>query len=128
MTHHGDTTDDLSVSHPMTETVELGGTTLHVTPISVLPFPYSISAGVIASRLVTKINRTDEDEPAEGIDEDMYQLLELCVEDGISRETIENLGPYELSAIIGAAFEEPDEDGAGAGAGAGTGGDDEGEA
>lgn len=85
--------------------VELDGTTLHVTPTTELPFPKSLAAATISSRIITKMDRSEEaGEQAVGVDEDMYQLLELCVEDGIRRETLEALGPHDLTDVLEIAF------------------------
>lgn len=89
----------------VTTTVDVSGAELQVTPLTKLPHPESITAGIISSRILTKQNRGDQ-ESIVGMDEDMYQLLELCVEDGISRTTIESLGPYELNTIVAAVFHE----------------------
>lgn len=92
---------------PETTTVNISGAELHVTPITELPHPESITAGIISSRILTKQSRAGE-EGAIGMDEDMYQLLELCVEDGIQRSTIESLDAYELNTLVNAVFPDPD--------------------
>lgn len=92
----------------MSEVIDVGGTTIRVTPVNELPFPESVTAGLISSRLISKIETADSG--AIGAEDDLYELLELCVEDEIQRETIESLGPYELNAIIGTVFEPETDD------------------
>ena len=89
----------------MTEVVDIGDVELHVTPVSELPFPMRIAVAMIGGRIARK---SETAEHAADIESDIYEVLEICVEDGIRRETLQSLNAKELAAILDVVFEDPD--------------------
>ena len=88
----------------MAEEIEVNGVTLRVTPATELPFPTNLSASVIANRILHKIEEGDH-----SVYQDIYEMCELCCEDGIRKETFEQLGVAELNKVLGAVYDDPDE-------------------
>lgn len=96
----------------MTETIDAGGATIHVTPISEL-LPYqAMTAAIILGRF----DRASGDGDTEAMGEAACDLLYICSEDGIRRETIHDLEPDQLLAIMevvvpdAAEMDDPDAD------------------
>lgn len=88
----------------MTEEIEVNGVTLHITPVSELPYPTDMSVGLISQRILHKI---DEDDHT--VYQDFYEICEVCIDDGIRKETLAGLGVRELDLIFEAIFDDPDE-------------------
>lgn len=93
----------------MSKTVDINGVEIDVTPIHELPFPKSLTASVISSRIISKTEAGSRDDPAVGVDEDFYQLIEMCIEDRVRRRTIAALDAEQLNIILEVIFEDPDE-------------------
>lgn len=84
----------------MSETVEVNGLELNVRRADNLPFPYNLSATIVASRMEAKQQSGD----TSGIEDDFADLAALCIEDDVQPETFKQLDPKEMAPILGAMF------------------------
>lgn len=91
----------------MTEVVDIDGVELHVTPADEVGFPMNIVVALIAGRIARKLQGSGQ---LVDVEDDVYQILEICVEDGVRRETLATLDPHDLGKIISVVFDEPDAD------------------
>lgn len=88
---------------PMTKTVEIGGATVEVTPMDELGPSWSMTAAVIAGR----IELAQDDGDMAAVKEAVGDLVEICTEDGITSDGVQDLDPPTLNALIRAML--PDE-------------------
>lgn len=88
----------------MAETVEVRGQRLKVYDVSKLPFPKNIQAGMVASRL----DRHQKEGKLRKFEEDIAELIALCIDEPIQPETIRDLNMAEMGKIIEIALQSMD--------------------